>query len=102
MTWTQDPMYVSGMLCIVVLFSVWLSKYKGLRIIGTPILVIIITAIAANIGVMPAATRGNPIYTGVFVYLAPMGIFIALLEVDLSSLKKVGAPILQMFGLGAV
>ncbi|WPR73481.1 DUF819 domain-containing protein [Algoriphagus sp. NG3] len=102
MTWTQDPMYVSGMLCIVVLFSVWLSKYKGLRIIGTPILVIIITAIAANIGVMPAATSGNPIYTGVFVYLAPMGIFIALLEVDLSSLKKVGAPILLMFGLGAV
>ncbi|MCE7053337.1 DUF819 family protein [Algoriphagus sp. AGSA1] len=102
MTWTQDPMYVSGMLCLFVLLSVWLSRYKGFRTIGTPILVILITAIAANIGVVPAATSGNAVYTGVFVYLAPMGIFIALLEVDLSSLKKVGVPILLMFGLGAV
>jgi uncharacterized membrane protein len=45
---------------------------------------------------------GSPVYDGVFVYLAPLGIFIALLEVDLKSLKKAGLPILLMFLLGSL
>ncbi|RAI89301.1 DUF819 family protein [Algoriphagus yeomjeoni] len=102
MTWTQDPIYVSGMLCMIVLLSVWLAKFKGWKTIGTPILVILIAAVAANIDIIPTATNGNPIYTGVFLYLAPMGIFIALLEVDLKSLKKAGGPILFMFGIGGL
>lgn len=102
MTWTSDPIYVSGMLCFLVLFSTWLAKFKGWKTIGTPILVIVITAIVANIGIIPTATSGHPIYEGVFVYLAPMGIFIALLEVDLKSLKKAGGPILVMFLIGGV
>src|SRR5690606_12821754 len=56
----------------------------------------------ANLGIVPTASDGHPIYTGVFVYLAPMGIFIALLEVDLKSLKKAGGPILLMFGIGGL
>lgn len=102
MTWTSDPIYVSGMLCFLVLFSTWLAKFKGWKTIGTPILVIVITALAANIGIIPTATSGHPIYDGVFVYLAPMGIFIALLEVDLKSLKKAGGPILLMFLIGGL
>jgi uncharacterized membrane protein len=102
MTWTSDPIYVSGMLCFLVLFSTWLATFKGWKTIGTPILVIIITAVVANIGIIPTATSGHPIYDGVFVYLAPMGIFIALLEVDLKSLKKAGGPILLMFLIGGL
>ncbi|SFU18010.1 Uncharacterized membrane protein [Algoriphagus locisalis] len=102
MTWTQDPFYVSGMLCMFVLLCVWLARFKGFQTIGTPILVILATAIAANLGVIPTATNGNPVYTGVFMYLAPMGIFIALLEVNLKSLKKAGGPILLMFGIGGL
>ena len=102
MTWTQDPLYVSGMLCMLVLLCVWLAKLKGFKTIGTPILVILMTAIASNLGLIPTATNGHPVYTGVFVYLAPMGIFIALLEVNLKSLKKAGGPILLMFGIGAL
>lgn len=102
MTWTQDPLYVSGMLCMFVLLAIWLTKFKGLKTVGTPILVILITAIAANVGIVPTASNGHPIYTGVFVYLAPMGIFIALLEVDLKSLKKAGGSILLMFGIGGL
>lgn len=102
MTWTEDPIYICGMLCMFVMLSTWLAKFKGLKAIGTPILVILITATAANFGVIPTATNGNPVYTGVFVYLAPMGIFIALLEVDLKSLKKAGGPILLMFGIGGL
>lgn len=100
MAWTQDPIYVSGMLCVFVLFSVWVGKFPWGKTIGAPILVILVTAVAANIGVVPTATNGHIIYTGVFTYLAPMGIFIALLEVDLKSLKNAGLPILLMFLLG--
>lgn len=102
MTWTQDPIYVSGMLCMIVLLSVWLATFKGWKTIGTPILVILIAAVASNFGIIPTATNGNTVYTGVFLYLAPMGIFIALLEVDLKSLRKAGGPILFMFGIGGL
>jgi uncharacterized membrane protein len=45
---------------------------------------------------------GHPIYDGVFTYIAPLGIFIALLEVDLKSLKKAGLPLLLLFLLGSL
>lgn len=102
MAWTNDPIYVSGILCGLVLLAFWLSKFKGWKTLGTPILVILMAAILANFGLMPTATAGNPVYDGVFVYLAPMGIFIALLEVDLKSLKNAGIPILAMFGVGSL
>ena len=102
MTWIQDPIYICGMLCMFVLLSTWLAKFRGWKTIGGPILVILISALAANIGIIPTATSGNPVYTGVFLYLAPMGIFIALLEVDLKSLKKAGGPILLMFCIGGL
>ncbi|MFC5624881.1 DUF819 domain-containing protein [Algoriphagus winogradskyi] len=102
MTWIHDPMYVSGMLCIIVLLSVWLAKFKGWKTLGTPILVILFAALAANVGIIPTAATGNPVYNGVFIYLAPMGIFIALLEVDLKSLRKAGATMLLMFSLGGL
>ncbi|WBL41628.1 DUF819 family protein [Algoriphagus halophytocola] len=101
MTWTQAPLYVSGMLCMFVFLAVWLGTKKGWRTVGSPILVILMTAVAANTGLIPTATQGHSVYASVFVYLAPMGIFIALLEVDLRSLKHAGAPILQMFCIGA-
>lgn len=102
MTWTHDPLYVSGILCALVLLAFWLSKFKGWKTLGTPILVILMAAILSNIGLIPTATSGHPVYDGVFAYLAPLGIFIALLEVDLKSLKNAGFPILSMFGIGAL
>lgn len=102
MAWTQDPLYVSGMLCFLVLFCSWLAGFKGWKTIGTPILVIVITAIVANFGIIPTATGGHPIYDSVFIYLAPMGIFITLLDVDLRSLKNAGGPVLMMFIIGGV
>lgn len=102
MAWTNDPIYVSGILCGLVLLAFWLSKFKGWKTLGTPILVIVMAAILANFGLIPTATAGNPVYDGVFLYLAPLGIFIALLEVDLKSLKNAGFPILAMFLIGSM
>ncbi|MDF2157121.1 DUF819 family protein [Algoriphagus sp. CAU 1675] len=102
MTFTQDPLFVAGILSISVFFSTWLTKFSWGKTIGTPILVILICAVLSNVGIIPSAMQGNPVYDGVFLYLAPLGIFIALLEVDLKSLKKAGLPILLMFGIGTL
>lgn len=102
MHWTQDPIYVAAMICGTVWLASWLNKFKGWKTIGTPILSILICAVIANFGIIPTAMDGHPVYDSVFVYIAPLGIFIALLEVDLKSLKEAGLPILFMFALGTV
>lgn len=102
MTFLQHPLFVTGVLCFSVTFSVWLNRFSWGKTIGTPILVILFCALASNIGIIPSAMDGNVVYDAVFRYLAPLGIFIALLEVDLKSLRKAGGPILLMFGLGTV
>lgn len=102
MTFTQEPIFIAGILCIAVFFANWLTRFPWGRTIGTPILVIVLCALFSNIGIIPSAMDGNPVYDGVFVYLAPLGIFIALLEVDLKSLKNAGLPLLSMFLLGGI
>lgn len=102
MNWNQDPVYVGAMICASVWLASWLNGFKGWKTIGTPILSILIAAVISNIGIIPTAMDGHPVYDSVFVFVAPLGIFIALLEVDLKSLKDAGLPILLMFALGTI
>ncbi len=101
MNFTQDPIFIAGILCLVVFFAQFLTRFIWGRTVGAAIWVILICALISNIGLIPSAMDGSPVYNGVFAYLAPLGIFIALLEVDLKSLKKAGLPLLLMFLLGA-
>lgn len=102
MTFTQEPLFIAGTLCIAVFFANWLMRFPWGKTVGTPIWVILICALLSNLGVIPSAMEGSPVYDGVFLYLAPLGIFIALLEVDLKSVKKAGLPLLLMFLLGSL
>jgi uncharacterized membrane protein len=102
MTFTQEPLFIAGTLCIAVFFANWLTRFPWGKTVGTPIWVILICALLSNLGVIPSAMEGSPVYDGVFLYLAPLGIFIALLEVDLKSVKKAGLPLLLMFLLGSL
>lgn len=102
MTFTQEPVFIAATLSISVFFASWMNRFPWGKMIGTPILVIVLCALFSNLGLIPSAMDGSPVYDGVFVYLAPLGIFIALLEVDLKSLKKAGLPILLMFLLGSL
>lgn len=102
MTFTQEPIFIAATLCLAVFFANWLTRFPWGRTIGTPILVIVLCALFSNLGVIPSAMYGSPVYDGIFVYLAPLGIFIALLEVDLKSVKKAGLPLLLMFLLGSL
>lgn len=102
MTFTQEPLFIAGTLCIAAFFANWLTRFPWGKTVGMPIWVILICALLSNFGVIPSAMEGSPVYDGVFLYLAPLGIFIALLEVDLKSVKKAGLPLLLMFLLGSL
>ncbi|WP_291783386.1 DUF819 family protein [Cecembia sp.] len=102
MIFQDSPLFIAATLCIAVFFGIWLTRFPWGRTIGTPIWVILICALFANAGLIPSAMDGSPVYDGVFLYLAPLGIFIALLDVDLRSLKNAGIPILLMFGIGTI
>lgn len=102
MAFLENPLFVAGMLCLTVFVATWLTRFSWGKTIGTPIFSILICALISNLGIIPSAMDGNVVYDGVFMYLAPLGIFIALLEVDLKSLRKAGGPILLMFGLGTI
>ncbi|MFD2572978.1 DUF819 domain-containing protein [Spirosoma soli] len=79
-----------------------LTKLNYFRSLGTSLIVIIITAITANLGVIPASTNAPPLYDGIFNYLAPISIFYLLLTVHLKGLKRAGSPMVINFLIGAV
>lgn len=100
-----DSVYVLAALCLIVVVSEVLVRRTPLRHLGTALLVILVTALAANIGLMPAGSTPEapvPVYDGVFAYLAPLAIFWILLRVDLRSVLKAGVPALGLFLLGMV
>lgn len=101
MTFSHEPLFIAGTLCVTVFFAQWLTRFSWAKTVGTPILVIVLCALFSNFGIIPSAMEGSPVYDGVFLYLAPLGIFIALLEVDLKSLRNAGIPLLLMFALGS-
>lgn len=102
MSGPSSYLFVATTLCLAVFFASWLTRFSWGKSVGTPIFVILICAILANTGLIPSAMDGHVVYDGIFQYLAPMGIFIALLEVDLKSLKKAGLPLLFLFLLGSL
>lgn len=99
MTFITDPIYILAMLAFVLFISDWLNKKPFFKTFGIALMVIIITAILANMGLMP--TTSNPTYDSIFEYLAPLALFLLLLDVNLIQLKKVGFPILFAFILGS-
>lgn len=100
-TLRADPVYVLAGLCLCVALSEWLARNTPLRHVGTALLVIIVTAIAANVGLMPKGSA--PFYDGVvFGVFAPLAIFWLLLGVSLADVRRAGGPMLVMFSVGAV
>lgn len=98
----EQPLYVLGMLCLSIVLSEWLVRKTFHKHFGTALVVIVLVAILANIGLVPSASKGSPVYMGVFEYLAPISIFFLLLDVNLESIRKAGAPMLILFGIGSI
>jgi uncharacterized membrane protein len=67
--------------------------------------VIVVTAIVANLGVVPtASTSERPVlvYDAIFEHVAPLAIFWLVLQVDLRRAATVSLPLLALFGIGAL
>jgi uncharacterized membrane protein len=93
------------MLCLIVVASEWLVRRTFLKHIGTALLVILVTAAAANAGLLPAGSTAEapvPVYDGIFGYVAPLAIFWLLLPVNLRDVLKAGLPMIGLFLLGSV
>jgi len=99
---SYSPLYVLTLLTLSVLICEWLVKKTLLRHFGTALLVILFVAVLANVGLLPSASEGSVVYTGIFRYLAPLSIFYLLLNVNLASIRRAGAPMLILFFIGSL
>lgn len=95
------PAAILAVLCLNIFVTEWLVRRTFLKHFGTALLVILVTAVAANVGIIPANAGQAPIYGGIFTYVAPLAIFLPLLRVNLRDLLEAGFPMLLAFSIGA-
>jgi uncharacterized membrane protein len=100
MEFINHPLYVLGVLSLLILVSEYLVKHTFCKHLGTALMVILFGALLANTGIIPSASNAIPLYHGIFEYIAPLSLFYLLLEVKLSAVRKAGLPMLVMFLLG--
>ena len=89
------------MLCGNIVVSELLVRKTFLRHIGTALLVILVTAVTSNIRLIPTNSLDAPIYDAIFQYIAPLAIFLLLLEVNLRTILKAGTTMLFIFLIGS-
>jgi len=102
MTFIENPIYVLGILCLMVILATYVGKTKLGGKLGAALLVILFTAVLANLKLIPSASNSIPLYDGIFTYLAPISIFYLLLIVNLKSIKKAGVPMISLFLIGSL
>lgn len=98
---TTSPISILIILFFNIALAEWLNRKKFFNHFGTGLLVIIITAIVANLGFIPASSPATPVYEHIFSLVAPVSIFLMLLNINLKSLKSAGKPMLIMFLIGS-
>jgi uncharacterized membrane protein len=94
-----------AILCILT-FNIYLAfqleRIPQLRFLSASLLVIILGALEANLGLIPTSSSASPLYDGIFTYIAPLLIVFLMLGIQLKSLKKAGFPMILNFLLGAL
>lgn len=96
----NDPVFIAAVVVACVIASQWLVDRTPLRHLGVALLVILVTAVVSNAGVIPAS--GSVVYDGIFSYVAPLAIFWLLLGVKLREVLKAGPSLLILFLVGAL
>jgi len=98
-------LYIFAVLCFVIIVSEVLVRRTWFKHFGTALLVILITAIVANLGIIPTTSSAEnpvPIYDFIFSTLAPLSILWLLLQVNLKDILKAGLPIILLFVIGSL
>lgn len=101
MTLLTNPIYVITVLFLLVVFAEWLGQKKYFHYLGASLIVILATAVLANIRVLPSSQNPSPLYDGIFTYAAPLAIFYLLLDVRLKDLRAAGLPTIILFLIGS-
>jgi uncharacterized membrane protein len=99
-----DPLFILTVLLLLIAASEWLSRHGAMRYVGSALLVILLGAIVANLGVIPAGSTPDapvPVFDAIFAYVAPVAIFWLLLAVNLRDVLKAGLPLVALFLLGS-
>lgn len=97
-------LYIFAVLSLVVFVSEILVRKTFFRHFGTALLVILATAVIANLGLIPTSSSEEnpvPVYDFIFGTLAPLSILWLLLKVNLRDVLKAGLPIIFLFILGS-
>lgn len=102
MSFVNNPIYVLSVLCFMVILAVYAGKTKYGKKFGAALLVILFTAVLANLKLIPSASNAIPLYNGIFKYIAPISIFYLLLNVNLTSIKRAGLPMIGLFLIGSL
>jgi uncharacterized membrane protein len=97
-----DPLFIFAVLCAAAALSEWLGNRGFGRRIGGILIVIALAAVLANIGVIPSASNAPPLYGQLLAIAAPVCIFLLLLDVHLTSLRRAGGSMLTAFLIGSV
>jgi uncharacterized membrane protein len=98
----SNPIYVLSVLALMIVLGYYVSKTKYGKRLGIALLVIVFTAVVANLKLIPSASNSIPLYDGIFTYVAPISIFYLLLNVNLKSLLKAGRPMIFLFLIGSI
>jgi len=102
MDFTTNPIYVLAVLCLMVILAETTAKTKFGKQFGTALIVILFTAVFANLKLIPSASNSIDLYGAIFKYIAPISIFYLLLKVNLTSIKRAGLPMVGLFLLGSL
>jgi len=102
MSFVSNPIYVLGMLSLMIILSIYIGKTKLGKQFGAALLIILFTAIIANLKLIPSASNSIGLYNVIFKYVAPISIFYLLLNVNLNSIKKAGLPMISLFIVGSL
>lgn len=102
MSFTSNIIYVLAVLFLMLILASQAAKTKWGKQVGASLLVIVFTAVAANLKLIPSASNSIPLYDSIFTYIAPVSIFFLLLNVNLASIRKAGLPMIGLFLIGSV
>jgi uncharacterized membrane protein len=104
----DSPLWQLAVIAALVAVSDWLGRHTILRHLGGALLVIVLAAVAVNVGLLPKHVIGGDgappttqlVYDQIFATVAQLGIFWLLLGVSLRQVLRSGWPLLGMFVLG--
>jgi uncharacterized membrane protein len=100
-----NDVYILAVLSFLIAATEWLVRRTVFKHFGTALLVILLTALVANVGLLPAGSTDEnpvPVYDWIFGVVAPLSILWLLLKVNLRDVLRAGLPIIALFLIGSL